>query len=162
MDQLLDHPDRQPPLRLCGKLVSVLAQRPFRVLLLGVAIAAMSGVDLYLTLLYVTHIGMTELNPIARAMMDYQSPLLLAVWKTATVVLSVGILLLIRKQRSAEIGAWAGCLVLGWLMSHWVVFVHETRNIDIEVAHAMGANDPSWVMIGGAQTGVLPTRTVID
>lgn len=140
----------------------VLGQRPFRVFVLVVAIASMSAVDLYLTLLYVTHMGMTELNPLARAIMDYQSPLVLVVWKTATVVLSVGILLVIRKQRSAEIGAWAGCLVLGWLMSHWVVFVHETRNFDIEVAHAIGMDDPSWVMIGGAHTGVLPTRTVID
>ncbi|MCA9303329.1 MAG: hypothetical protein KC996_04340, partial [Phycisphaerales bacterium] len=89
--------------------------RPFRVITLVVMIAVMSVVDLYLTILYVTHTGMSESNPLARAMMGYQSPAILALWKLATVVLSLGILVMIRTKRSAEIGAWIECLVLGWL-----------------------------------------------
>ena len=94
-----------------------ICSRPFRVIALGSAIAAMSSVDLYLTLLYLTHTGMPEANPLARAMIAYQSPFVLTVWKTLTVALCVGILFLIRHKRSAEFGAWAGVCVLALLMS---------------------------------------------
>lgn len=150
-----------------GLLTSVCAafsQRAFRVVLLGVAIAAMSSVDLYLTLLYVTHTGMNEMNPLARAMMQYQSPFVLAVWKALTVAVSVGILLLIRKQRSAELGAWAGCLVLGWLMLHWSTFIYETRHMNLELVHEIAVGDPTWVVIDAAPDVAFPLsrRTVID
>lgn len=141
--------------------LGLLARRGCRVGLLGLAIAIMSGVDLYLTLLYVTHTGMNEMNPLARAMMEYQSPALLALWKAATVTLSVGILLMIRKKRSAEIGAWIACLFLGWLMSHWILFIEETRGMNIEVVHELAAGDHTWVTID-ASTRMLPSRTVID
>jgi disulfide bond formation protein DsbB len=147
-----------------GCLIAMFSQRTFRVLILVLAIAAMSAVDLYLTLLYVTHTGMNEMNPLARAMMDYQSPTVLALWKAATVGLSIGILMMIRKQRSAEIGAWAGCLVLGWLMSHWTVFIYETRHLNLEVVHEIAAGDPTWILIDAAPParGLSPTRTIID
>lgn len=149
---------------LVSGLISIFSQRTFRVVVLGFAIAAMSSVDLYLTLLYVTHTGMNELNPFARAMMQYQSPFVLAIWKALTVAISVGILMLIRKQRSAEIGAWAGCLLLGWLMMHWSTFIYETRHMDIEVVHEIASGDPTWVIIEAAPEGLLPLsrRTIID
>lgn len=143
--------------------LGLLAHRPLRVLALVVAIVVMSGADLYLTLLYVTHTGMNEMNPMARAMMEYQSPGLLALWKTGTVLLSVGILIVIRRQRSAEIGAWAAFLLLGWLMGHWVMFIDQTRDFDLEVAKAMGDQDPTWIMIGTGIDPWAPThRRVID
>ena len=120
--------------------------RSRRVIILGVAIALMSAVDLYLTLLYVMNMGMNEMNPLARAMMSYESPAVLAVWKCATVVLSVGILLWIRTKRSAELGAWVGFFVLGWLMPHWVVFVHETRNFNLEIIQEIAQDDSTWVV----------------
>ena len=150
------------PRPLLGVL-GLFSQRSYRVLVLVILITAMSGADLYLTLLYVTNTGMNEINPLARAMMEYQSPLVLAIWKLATVMLSAGILLMIRKQRSAEIGAWAGFLVLAWLMTHWVVFVEQTDHMDIEVARAVGEHDPTWIMIhSGTGSASAPTRTLID
>ena len=150
-----------PPAQLIRSPLGLLAKRGYRVGLLGLLIAAMSGIDLYLTLLYVTHIGMNELNPLARAMMEYQSPALLAIWKMATVSLCVGILFIIRKKRSAEIGAWAACLFLGWLMSHWIIFIEETREMNIEVMHEIATGDPTLVTID-VSARVLPNRTVID
>lgn len=156
--QLIREPARRAALGF-----SVLAHRPRRVVLLLIAIAVMSGVDLYLTLLYVTHTGLNEMNPLARAMMEYQSPAILAVWKATTVAVAVGILLLIRRQRSAEWGAWAGCMVLGLLMLHWASFIEQTKHMTLEVAQAMGENDPTWVMIGArVEAGAHPTRTMID
>ena len=146
---------------LASQVCALFTRRPFRVVVLSLAIAAMSCVDLYLTLLYVTNIGMNEMNPLARAMMEYQSPAILAAWKMGTVMLSIGILILIRKQRSAEIGAWIGCMVLGWLMVHWVGFINVHQTLDMELAQ--NQQDASWIMITTGDEGVgsmLPT--VID
>lgn len=143
---------------------SIFLKRTFRVTLLGLTIIAMSSVDLYLTILYVTHTGMNEMNPLARAMMAYQSPFVLSVWKALTVAISVGILLLLRKQRSAELGAWAGCLVMGWLMLHWSLFISETQHMDIQIMHEVAVGDPTWVMMEVLPTGVAPypRPTIID
>lgn len=162
-------PERSPhepyPARLCAYFSAVfplLRARSRRVLLLSLAIALMSAVDLYLTLLYVTNTGMNEMNPLARAMMEYQSPGLLALWKFATVALSLGILIVIRTRRSAECGAWVGCFVLGWLMSHWVVFIHETRDMNLEIMQEIASGDPTWIMIEAAPRELRSGRIVID
>lgn len=153
MHPLGDQPDRPiaaHPLHtalIARSALGLMARRSYRVGVLGLAIMIMSAVDLYLTLLYVTHTGMNEMNPLARAMMEYQSPALLSVWKGGTVLLCVGILLMIRKQRSAEIGAWAGVLLLGWLMSYWMLFIHETREMNIEVMHEIAAGDSTFIMM---------------
>ena len=92
--------------------------------------------------------------------MEYQSPTILAIWKTGTVVISVGILLLIRKQRSAEIGAWVGCCVLGWLMVHWFGFIDLNQSVGIELAQ--NQDDPSWIIISTGQEDGSGISTVID
>lgn len=118
-----------------------------RVVTLVVMIAVMSAIDLYLTLLYVTHTGMSEANPLARAMMGYQSPTILALWKLATLVLSLGILIIIREKRSAEIGAWIECIVLGWLMTHWVGYIDFSAEMQDRIVHSDPTLDPNWIMI---------------
>jgi hypothetical protein len=142
---------------------SIFVHRPFRVVALSLAIAVMSGADLYLTLLFVTQTGMNEMNPLARAMMEYQSPAILAVWKMGTVVISVGILLMIRKQRSAELGAWVGCFVMGWLMLHWSGFIENSQYINFEMAASHNINNPTWIMIStGSEDPSGVMTTVID
>ena len=143
-------------------MMPMLRTRSRRVIALALAIVLMSSVDLYLTLLYVTSMGMNELNPLARAMMSYESPTVLAVWKFATVALCLGILFYIRTRRSAEIGAWVGFLVLGWLMTHWVHFIHETRDLDVQVVQELASNDPTWVVIDAAPRDFRMGRVVID
>jgi hypothetical protein len=128
----------------------MLRRRPVRVVLLGVAIAAMSIVDLYLTLLYLTNTGMSEANPVARAMIAYQSPTVLGVWKALTVVLCVGILYLIRERRSAELGAWVGAVVLAWLMVHWARYADYKQGLSSEFFLVGAEIDPEFVRIGGA------------
>jgi|GEM_PF-1093937 len=146
-----------------NQIRTLFVHRSFRVITLAIAIAVMSGVDLYLTILYITHTGMNEMNPLARAMMEYQSPAILALWKGGTVLLSLGILILIRKQRSAEMGAWVGCLVMGWLMLHWGSFIHNSKEVDIDALLAQSKDNPSWIMMP-TQAQVLEGvgETVID
>ena len=145
----------QPDRRRSSPL-SVFTDRSFRVIILIALIAAMSMVDLYLTILYITHTGMNEINPIARAMMEYQSPAILGLWKLATVTLGVGILAFIRKKRSAEIGAWIGCLILSLLMSHWVNYINEHSRITESPIAIESMGDPSWVHM---DSGFLGPRT---
>ena len=121
--------------------------RSFRVIVLITLIAAMSMVDLYLTILYITHWGMNEVNPLARAMMEYQSPAILGLWKVATVTLGVGILAMIRRKRSAELGAWVGCLILGLLMTHWVSYINEHSRITDGPIQIDAMGDPSFVFM---------------
>jgi len=138
------------------------ARRSLRVVVLSVGIVVMSVADLYLTLLFVTQTGMDEMNPLARAMMEYQSPMILALWKMGTVVISIGILIAIRKQRSAELGAWIGCLVMGSLMFHWIGYIDKRQHIYLEMTRADGLENPAWIMIstdsrggGGVISGII-------
>lgn len=133
--------------RLFRSGVRFLSNRSFRVIVLVSMIAVMSIADLYFTLLYVTNTGMSEANPFARAMMEYRSPVILSAWKLATVVLSQGILLYIREKRSAEIGAWLSCFVLGWLMVHWVGFIEIGETDPMQIVLENPQNDPTWIMI---------------
>lgn len=132
-----------------------LFSRPSRVVLLGAAIGAMSMVDLYLTLLYLTHTGMSEANPLARAIIAYQSPMVLAVWKLLTVSACVGILFLIRHKRSAEMGAWVGVVVLGALMTHWIRYIDETEELKPLISAVASEIDEEWVQIDPASIGRL-------
>ncbi|MEM9373367.1 MAG: DUF5658 family protein [Planctomycetota bacterium] len=137
-------------------LGQAIRSRPFRVIALGSAIAVMSTIDLYLTLLYLTHSGMPEANPLARAMIAYQSPFVLAVWKTLTVVLCVGILFLIRHKRSAEFGAWAAVCVLAMLMSHWARYASELADYKPLMAPVAAQIDDTWVHIQTDRSQLIP------
>ena len=130
-----------------ARLFTLPKRRSFRVITLVSMIAVMSVADLYLTLLYVTNSGMNEMNPFARAVMEFQSPIVLAAWKLGTVALSLGILLFIRKKRSAEVGAWIGCCVLGWLMVHWVGFVEVSEETAGQIVQINEQMDPSWILM---------------
>ena len=136
----------------------IFMNRSSRVIVLIALITVMSVVDLYLTILYITHTGMNEVNPLARAMMEYQSPAILGVWKLATVTLGVGILAFIRHKRSAEFGAWAGCMILVMLMAHWVAYIEEHSRISDGPMQVNALGDPNWVYF---ETGPLRPTTRI-
>jgi len=156
MDPALRQPALTAPTGRRRGFGSVLSSRPSRVVLLGSVIAAMSSIDLYLTLLYLTHSGMPEANPLARAMIAYQSPLVLVLWKTLTVTLCVGILFLIRHKRSAEFGAWAGACVLALLMSHWSRYITELADIKPQMAPIAAQIDDTWVHIRTDTSPIIP------
>lgn len=126
-------------------LVETFRARRFRVVLLLAAIVAMSAIDLYLTILFLTHTGMPEANPLARALISYQSPLVLAAWKFLTVAVCAGILYLVRHRRSGEMGAWVGAAVLAGLMSHWVRFIDHSAVQHAEYVVVGAQIDRNWV-----------------
>lgn len=125
-------------------------------IILASAIAAMSAVDLYLTLLYLTHAGMSEANPFARAVIELQSPQVLALWKALTVSLSLGIFYLVRHTRSAELGAWIGVTVLGVLMTHWVHYINHTTTLRADHPAVAVQMDSAWVSLDPDARRVIP------
>jgi len=84
------------------------------------AVAVMQCFDLSLTLAFMRTMGMLELNPLARWVAAGGGPLALIVFKAATMSLCAGILISLRRRRSAEIGACVACAVMVLLSARWV------------------------------------------
>lgn len=94
--------------------------RARRVNLLIIAMVIMGLVDLALTLTYMTSIGMFEVNPIARQMVDLGASRQLVMYKLLTVGISCGAIFMGRYHRVCEICAWCCTIGLLALMAHWV------------------------------------------
>lgn len=131
--------------------------RPTRVIALVSTIVLLSAFDLLLTVTYASGTGFAEANPIARLMLRDATPESLAIWKACTVLPCVLTLLLGRMRRCAELGAWAGVIVLSMLAVHWTRYIEEKR----EIADLMGpydyaevmALDPDWVRLSPPSDG---------
>lgn len=120
--------------------------RARRVLLLTVAIVAMSIADLIITLGYLRSGGMGEANPLARWVMNYGSANVLIVWKGLTVATACGIFIATRRARAAEIGAWSCCLVLTWLSVRWIAYSREIATAPVGAAEIIESS--RWVSLG--------------
>ncbi len=103
--------------------------RTRRIVLLLVAIFAMSAFDLLFTLTYLQGVGMVEVNPVARKVMEFGSPTLLSVWKLGIVGGACLVVYLGRQARVAEAGAWFACLALMALTLHWLRYIDSASDI---------------------------------
>jgi hypothetical protein len=103
--------------------------RSRRVVLLLAAVALMSVADLALTLEYATSVGLFEGNPVARAVMSYNSASLLAAWKLSSVGVCLWILFRTRHTRSGEVGAWVCFGTLAWLTVCWTGYNSQMAEI---------------------------------
>lgn len=121
-------------------------RRTARVLSLIFCIVAMSMADLYMTLTHVTGVGMGEANPIARLIMSYNSPALLAGWKCACVAVTCLILFKARHLRVGELAAWVSIVILTALTVHWIRYSNETATLTSDMAIiAQGDFPTNWV-----------------
>jgi len=117
-----------------------------RVAILLAAITLLSLGDLYMTLTYATSSGMFESNPLARFIMSFGSPVLVASWKLGSMLLACSIFYWARRSRYAEMGVWGCTLVLAWLTFHWGAYMDQVEVIKQDVALVSGhARDASWV-----------------
>jgi Na+/proline symporter len=119
--------------------------RGARVVILLGATGIMCLGDLAMTLMYITSIGMSESNPIARAVMEHNSPAFVVVWKLATMGLGLGILFWARRTRVAEVATWVCFLVMAALCVHWLGFTGTVSAFSTEYAALAAADDPQWV-----------------
>ncbi|MDX2130787.1 MAG: DUF5658 family protein [Planctomycetota bacterium] len=119
--------------------------RCVRVTSLLVGTACMSLADLYMTLLFATHVGMLESNPVARMVMAHDSPALVVLWKVALTVFGVGVLFYSRRKRHAEIATWLVFAVLCGLMAHWLLFTEAAREAGADYHLIAMSGDARWV-----------------
>lgn len=121
--------------------------RSRRVTILLAATLVMSVADLAMTLTYTTSVGMMEVNPIARAVMEMNSPWMLALWKLATAGLGLGILFRFRAKPNAEVAAWVCCVAMVALTLHWMDFNSAVTHLSDEYAALQDTSDPHWVQM---------------
>lgn len=122
-------------------------RRPMRVVALLTGVVLLSLGDLSMTLTHVRSVGMFEGNPLARHVINLNSPPALAAWKLATLVLAVGILFRVRHTRAGELGAWVCVAVLTWLTLRWVDYSDEVSALDPAATANAARHDPRWVVM---------------
>jgi hypothetical protein len=92
-------------------------------------IVALSAYDLSRTLDHMARSTMVEANPIARWIMAWESPALLVAWKTASVCVTVSMLLVLRRRATGELGALVAAAVLVCLTAHWLRYEAEVGRL---------------------------------
>lgn len=110
-----------------------------------IPLALLSLADLWMTLEHLTHIGMFESNPVARAVMSHGSPALLSIWKILSVAFAMGLLYLARRRWLGEAAMWAAVIVLVWLMGRWIVYSDHVVTISHSAILAAEHAETSWV-----------------
>ncbi|MBA4028819.1 MAG: hypothetical protein C0475_06755 [Planctomyces sp.] len=136
-----------PGLAPAAALARSLRRRLVRVWVLVCFVALVSLADLYLTLLHLSHGGMSEGNPLARWLMIHGTPTSLIVWKVAMAGTSCWILLRLARTRSAELGAWLCAAVMLWLGVRWADYVAELQRL-APVIHQLHQIDAGrWIVM---------------
>ncbi len=121
--------------------------RGLRVTLLLVATFLMGVADLALTLTYVTSMGMVELNPLARFIMEHGSVQAVALFKFGAMTINGGILYIFRQRRIAEVAAWICFLVMVALSLKWSMYASHMSSFASEMHETMIVDDARFVMM---------------
>ncbi len=96
------------------------AHRSVRVTWLLGGVVALSLVDLFLTVTYLTSVGMSEGNPIAAWLLSTTNSIWpLALYKLATVAVCVSLLYANRYKRQSELASWCALSILVALSIWW-------------------------------------------
>lgn len=120
-------------------------RRAIRVWALVVAIVLLSLGDLWMTLTHLKGAGMGEANPIARYVIGFNSPALLAAWKCATVALACIIFVWARHRRTTEAACWACAGVLAALTVGWIQYANEAHKLTSTLPCVAQMESGVWV-----------------
>ncbi len=123
--------------------------RGWRVVTLLIAIAAMSIGDLLMTLTFARSIGMVELNPMARFLMQAPSPAYIIVYKMSSVLIACAILFMARKTRVGELGSWLAFFGLLWLTIRWLEYSEAMVIITGHLHYFANVEQSNWVEMPG-------------
>lgn len=125
------------------------AARGERVIILVAACVLMSLGDLYMTLTYVTSVGMLESNPLARALMSLNSPAVVIAWKCALTLFGASVLIFFRRLRAAELATWLVFAGMALLTLHWQGFNRDVSEMTEEYQMLAQIDDHRWVHMDG-------------
>ena len=94
--------------------------RSQRVTWLLIGVVLLSLADLFLTITYLTTVGMSEGNPIAVWLLHSTNSIWpLALYKIATVAICVSLLYFNRYKRQSELASWCAMIILVALSIWW-------------------------------------------
>lgn len=133
--------------RLPCSLTHRLPARPTRVALLLAIIVVLSLLDLLLTLIYVTEIGLIEDNPVARFVLATGGPRLLVAAKLASVGFCTGVLYWARHRGFSELAAVFGAAVLIWLTIRWGSYMHVFSGVSASMEELEHHGQGAWVTL---------------
>src|SRR5262245_58319930 len=107
--------------------------RDTRVMIALIIVVVLSGVDLALTLHYLTGGGLLEDNPIAAALvLATGSVSAVVLLKGVSVGVAASILHHLRWRAAAELGAWLAVIILTGLTIQWAQYAHCVAGLDKE------------------------------
>ena len=143
------HPGRRHILGLFLQDLLGPHRRTARMTGLLAGILLLSGADLFMTLTHLRGIGMVEVNPIARSVIAHHSQSTLVLWKTATVLLAIGILFYARRRAVAEVGAVIGCSVLVCLTLQWTHYNASITELtsELNTLTSSPSEDGAWMTV---------------
>lgn len=118
-----------------------------RTLIVLIGVALLSLGDLYMTLTFATSVGMIEGNPIARAVMALNCPILLIWWKAVMLVVTIALLVACRKRRVGELGAWLCLFILLWLTVRWGHYSDAMPELTQHLPKIAMMEAERWVLI---------------
>lgn len=104
-----------------------------RLMLVLLAITLMSLADLICTLIYMSGIGLLEVNPLARLMVSIGDAQQLIIFKLFTMTLACGALYFARRHPISERVAWMCAAGLFALMLHWTAFNSSVSDLTNEI-----------------------------
>lgn len=108
----------------------------------------MSAADLLCTLIYMTSVGMIEVNPLARLMISLGDGRQLIIFKLFTTALCCGALYLARRHPLSERVAWICAGGLLALMLHWTAYNSTVSDLTNEITIlALNGGHEWWVRL---------------
>ena len=109
-------------------------------LLSGVIILSLA--DLFLTISYLTSVGMSEGNPIALWLLQTTNSVWpLVLYKALTVAVCVTLLYRIRRKRQSELASWCALLILVTLSIWWNQYSRYQHLLPIAEDHIVMIGD---------------------
>ena len=118
------------------------AQRSERVTWLLGGVVALSLADLFLTISYLTTVGMSEGNPIAVWLLNTTNsvwPLIL--YKLCTVAVCVGLLYVNRTKRQSGLASWCALIILVALTVWWNQYSRYQPYLPLSENHIVMIDD---------------------
>lgn len=103
--------------------------------------------DLACTLAYLHGMGMIELNPLARFLIEHGGAASLACFKGLTLLVCVGLLIRLRARVQAEVAAWVCMAVMVALTIHWAQYNEAIAQLTPYLSEAF-TPDAAWVRLG--------------
>ena len=117
-------------------------QRAERVIWLLGGVVLLSLADLFLTLTYLTTVGMSEGNPIALWLLQSTGSVWpLAIYKGLTVAICVTLLYRNRYRRQSELASWCAMMILVTLTIWWNQYSHYQPMLPFAEDHIVMVGD---------------------